>query len=59
MWDVFDSSVHSSDERHADGLALIYNLYLSPLAFLVEHTAEFSYILLITGDLIWEIEPSC
>lgn len=50
MW-VF-SSVHSSVEKDSDGLALIYNLYLSSLTFLVKHAAEFCYILLITGDII-------
>ena len=37
-------------KRVSDGLALIYNFYLSSLAFLVKHTVEFCYILLITEE---------
>lgn len=38
--------------RKTDGLALIYNLYLTSVAFLAKHTAKLCYILLITGGLI-------
>lgn len=49
---MFYSSVRSSSDKGSHGLALIYRLNVSSLAFLVKHTAEFSYVLLITGDII-------